>query len=59
MMTEPSLGLPARGAASLDPSLERLLCEQADDWMRGQRRPITGYLERRPGLRARPKPCSS
>ena len=52
-MTEPSLGVPGRGMESLDPSLERLLSEQADDWMCGHRRPITGYLDRRPGWRDR------
>ncbi len=54
-MIDAPVGMHLNETATREFSLDALLSEQVEDWMRGERSPITNFLDRFPTLRAQPK----
>ncbi len=49
-MNDTTVGYRPQADAPADTSLEGILAEQVNDWMRGERSPLKVYLDRLPAL---------
>ena len=53
-MSDTTIGEPEKPQGGPDTSVEGLLLQQVQDWMRGERFPLRVYLDRQPVIRERP-----